>query len=165
MGLHLISAEGMVVRQVKQWTRRCDCCHRLIHDQERMFCPSCGNAYISRVSMAVDSETGAVKIFLSKYYRPRLKGTRYSLPKPGRSGRFEGELLLREDQLMMGIWRQKARRAEKEVDSMFGKDITEGVGLGSGVRARMTNVQYGYGKKNPNAQKGRERRGKRKSKN
>ena len=35
-------------------------------------------------------------------------GTKYSIPKPGSRGRYEGELLLREDQLLTGIWRQKS---------------------------------------------------------
>jgi len=65
---------------------------------------------------------------------------------------------------MMGIWKQKARRSEKEIDSMFGKDITERVGLGTGVRVHNSDVHFGYGRKNPNSQKGRDKRGKRKKK-
>jgi RNA-binding protein NOB1 len=131
-----------------------------------MFCPRCGNAYLSRVSISVDSVTGQLKVHLSKLWRPR-KGQKYSLPKPGHNhkhgqGRFQGELLLREDQLKMGIWQQKVKRRNKALDSMFGADITETLGMAVSKTAAADGIQFGYGKKNPNAQRGRERRGKKK---
>jgi RNA-binding protein NOB1 len=62
----------------------------------------------------------------------------------------------------MGTWRQKMIRKQKEVNSVFGADITEALGIS--VSKKATDIHYGYGKKNPNAQKGRERRGKKKRK-
>jgi RNA-binding protein NOB1 len=162
MGLHLLSVDGVAVTRVKQWVRRCDACAKLVHDPERMFCPRCGNAYLSRASVSVDRETGQLKVHLSKLWRPR-KGCKYAIPKPDKHGRFEGDLLLREDQLMMGIWRQRVKRRTKAVDSMFGSDVTEALGLGPvGRTAAQEGIQFGYGRKNPNCQKGRERRGKKK---
>lgn len=125
-----------------------------------MFCPRCGNAYLSRVSISIDSETGQLKVHLSKHWRPK-KGCKYSIPKTTKHGRFDGELLLREDQLMMGIWQQKMKRRPKAVDSMFGSDITETLGMAVNKSVHQ-DVHFGYGRKNPNAQKGRERRGKKK---
>lgn len=52
--------------------------------------------------------------------------------------RYDGELLLREDQLLMGAWRQKAVRKKKELDSMFGDDITDALGMS--VRRAPTEV-------------------------
>lgn len=161
MGLHLLSVDGVAVTRVKQWVRRCDACAKLVPDPDRMFCPRCGNGYLSRASVSVDRETGQLKVHLSKLWRPR-KGCKYSIPKPDKHGRFEGDLLLREDQLMMGIWRQRVKRRAKAVDSMFGSEVTEALGLAVGRTAAQEGIQYGYGRKNPNAQKGRERRGKKK---
>lgn len=161
MGLHLLSVDGVAVTRVKQWVRRCDACAKLVPDPDRMFCPRCGNGYLSRASVSVDRETGQLKVHLSRLWRPR-KGCKYSIPKPDKHGRFEGDLLLREDQLMMGIWRQRVKRRAKAVDSMFGSEVTEALGLAVGRTAAQEGIQYGYGRKNPNAQKGRERRGKKK---
>ncbi len=163
MGLRLLSIDGVAVTRVKQWARRCESCTKIVHDQERMFCPRCGNAYLSRVSISVDSVTGQLRVHLSKLWRPR-KGCKYSIPKApkGKTGRWEGDLLLREDQLQMGIWQQKVKRRTKALSSMFGADITETLGVAVSKTAAADGIQYGYGRKNPNSQRGRERRGKKK---
>ncbi|CAM9651146.1 unnamed protein product, partial [Phaeothamnion confervicola] len=116
----------------------------------------------------VDAATGELKLHLRPGYRPNLRGTKYSLPRPaiaggggggGSKGRFEGELLLREDQLMTGIWRQRANRSGRDLKSAFGDEIAADVG----VRVtRGADVVVGLGKGNPNARRGRERRGKKK---
>ncbi len=163
MGLRLLSLDGVAVTRVKQWARRCESCAKIVHDQERMFCPRCGNAYLSRVSISVDSTTGQLRVHLSKLWRPR-RGCKYSIPKApkGKTGRWEGDLLLREDQLQMGIWQQKVKRRTKALDSMFGSDITETLGVAVTKTAAADGIQFGYGRKNPNSQRGRERRGKKK---
>lgn len=51
----------------------------------------------------------------------------------------------------------QARRKEKDVSSMFGEDITGNVGL---TVSRSADIVVGYGRKNPNSARGRERRGK-----
>lgn len=89
------------------------------------------------------------------------------------------DLLLCEDQLKSGKWKQrlqKMRRAKKE-GCIFGDVSAESLGLEYSknhqndylVRfSHMVNLQdqivVGYGRKNPNAMKGRERRGKKKQK-
>ena len=80
--------------------------------------------------------------------------------------RFQGDLLLREDQLLMGAWNQKIKirsggKAKSAAQSMFGQDIAANVGC----RARSMNaddIAPGFGRRNPNSVKGRERRGKKK---
>ena len=62
---------------------------------------------------------------------------------------------------MMGVWRQKAQRGVKEAESMWGADMTETLGVSV---AKATDMRVGYGRTNPNATRGRERRGQKKSK-
>ena len=81
---------------------------------------------------------------------------------PGKQGRYDGELLLREDQLLSGIWKQKVIKIRKDIKSAFGEDVTSDVGL---YINKSTDIRIGLGKQNPNARKGRERRGKKKSGN
>ena len=161
MGLHIVSVDGMVVRSVKQWVLRCIGCEHIHYQMDRLFCEKCGGSHMSRVSCSIDSETGHLKLHLKKNYQPNLRGKIHSLPKPGKQGRYEGELLLSEDQLLQGIWLQKKLAVQRNLKSAFGEDVATDVGLhiNKGVR-----IKVGLGSRNPNADKGRERRGKAKRK-
>eukprot|EP01031_Cornospumella_fuschlensis_P035030 gene35030-42421_t len=156
LGLHIVSANGMLVKRVKKWVLRCMACYKIQGDDlTRLFCSECGAAHMSRVSVSI--ENGELKVHLKKDYKVNTRGMQYSLPAPGKQGRFNGELLLREDQLLSGIWRQKLVKINKDVKSAFGEDVTSDVGI---QLNKQEGIQVGMGRINPNAQKGRERRGK-----
>tara|TARA_A100001015_G_C15029978_1_gene732660 strand:+ start:1008 stop:3491 length:2484 start_codon:yes stop_codon:yes gene_type:complete len=162
VGLRLLGVEGYQVRRVSQFVLRCNACFLITSDTEKIFCPRCGGAHLSRIAASVDPKTGEQKLYLKKDYRHKLQGTKYSLPKPGaqRKGRFGGELVLREDQMMMGIWAQKTAPKAKEKLSMFGAEVNEKTGCR--VAKSTCTVEIGLGRQNPNSTKGRERRGKKK---
>ena len=113
---------------------------------------------LHRLACSIDAKSGELKLHFKKNYHPNIRGTKYSLPQPGQQGRFEGEILLREDQLLTGIWKQKKAIANREVRSAFGEDVLNDVGLAS--YSKGAELKIGLGKRNPNAVKGRERRGK-----
>jgi rRNA maturation endonuclease Nob1 len=161
MGLQVISLDGNVIRTVKQWILRCAGCYQIHYDMSRLFCARCGLNMLQKISASIDSKTGELRLHLKKNYLPNRRGQVYSLPAPGKQDRFEGELLLREDQLLSGIWKQKVVKIQKDIRSAFGDDITSDVGLQIN---KGSNIKVGLGKRNPNAEKGRERRGKRKQK-
>eukprot|EP01041_Mallomonas_annulata_P012946 gene12946-27315_t len=159
MNLGLSSVEGMAVRSIRQWILRCGACLKVHYDMERLFCSKCGSNLMQRIAASVDAKTGELRLHLRKNFQPNTRGLRYSLPKPGQQSRFEGELLLREDQLQGGIWRQKVVKVQKDVNSAFGEDITGDLGVHIN---KSSAIKFGLGKQNPNARKGRERRGKKK---
>ena len=75
-------------------------------------------------------------------------------------------MLLREDQLMMGAWNQKVKirsggKAKSAAQSMFGQDIASNVGCNAKAM-NVDDIASGFGRRNPNSAKGRERRGKKK---
>lgn len=157
LGLHVISTDGMLVRKVRKFVLRCNACFTVhTKDLARLFCSRCGSNYLSRIAASVD-EGGQLKLHLKKNYRIDTTGTKYSVPAPGKQSRFEGELLFREDQLLSGIWRQKVVKINKDIKSAFGEDVTSDVGLHLNKQDK---INIGLGKGNPNARKGRERRGK-----
>ncbi|KAH8049247.1 hypothetical protein JL722_12048 [Aureococcus anophagefferens] len=164
MGLRLVSLDGMVVSRTTRWALRCGACFHVEDDQAKLFCSRCGSTPLNRVAVGVDAATGKRRVFLRKTPRHDLRGTKFALPKPGQAGRYEGELLLREDQLLSGIWRQRAARAKsaKTKQSVFGPDVTDSLEALNIVQAN--DLTVGLGRKNPNAMKGRERRGKSKRK-
>lgn len=173
MNMELLSVDGMKVRKLKNWVTRCGACFTVYTNSDnpgplgrRLFCERCGSDVMQRIAASVDGKTGRLRLHLSKNYKHNLRGTKFSLPKPGSGNRFQGDLLLREDQLLMGAWSQKVKmrsggKARDGAQSMFGRDIATNVGChASAVNA--DDIRVGFGRRNPNAAKGRERRGKKK---
>lgn len=211
MNLILVSVDGMRIRRLKSWVLRCGACFK-IHSPEqgflngrmkRLFCAHCGSDMLQRISASVDGKTGRLKLHFSKRRQGKhlsTRGTKYSLPKPGNGNKYQGDLLLREDQLLMGAWNQKVKIRSGNTyqtsnsESIFGRDLASTVGCNvtkSGVAGSSGNdgfgsngwassssanlrssgagatadhdIRVGFGaRKNPNAAKGRERRGKKK---
>ena len=161
MNLRVVSVDGMLVRSIRQWVMRCMACYTVHTDMNRIFCSRCGVDHMSRVACSVDASTGQLRLHLKSNYTVSKRGKQYSMPAPGKQGRFEGELLTREDQLLGGIWRQKVVKMQKDVRSAFGQDVTSDVGLQVN---KSVHIRPGLGRINPNADKGRERRGKSKRK-
>jgi RNA-binding protein NOB1 len=161
MNLRVVAVDGMQIRSIRQWVMRCMACYTIHHDMNRIFCSRCGVDHMSRVACSMDATTGQLRLHLKKGYTVSKRGKVYSMPAPGKQGRFEGELLTREDQLLTGIWRQKTVKMQKDVRSAFGQDVTSDVGLHIN---KTQHIRTGLGRLNPNADKGRERRGKAKKK-
>ena len=92
----------------------------------RLFCGKCGNAMLQRIACSINDRTGELRLHLKKNYHHNTKGTIYNIPKPLTQGRYAGEILLREDQLMGGVWKQKVIKVKKDVKSAFGLDVTAG---------------------------------------
>lgn len=174
MNMELLSVDGVKVRRLKTWVSRCGACFTVFpHNEQtgpfegkRLFCSRCGSDMIQRIAASVDGKTGRLRLHFSKKYRNNIRGTKFSLPKAGTGDRFQGELLLREDQLLSGAWNQKVKKlsggkSRAAASSQFGSDLATNVGC----HARMVNlddIRVGFGRRNPNAAKGRERRGKKK---
>jgi hypothetical protein len=83
-----------------------------------------------------------------------------------KGNRFQGDLLLREDQLLSGAWNQKVRmnsggKSRAAAQSIFGKDLASNVGCNTKA-VGSDDIKVGFGRRNPNTAKGRERRGKKK---
>ena len=108
------------------------------------------------------------------------------MPKP--KGGREGPMLVSEDQLMVGVWKQRAQK-KQNIDSFFGGAAMGKTTVGRNRccifvhvvleltslttitptelghrRVKGADVVVGGGRRNPNACKGRERRGQKKKK-
>uniref|UniRef100_A0A7S4AL11 PIN domain-containing protein n=1 Tax=Pseudo-nitzschia australis TaxID=44445 RepID=A0A7S4AL11_9STRA len=208
MNLVLLSTDGMRIRRLKSWVIRCGACFKIHgaeedfkdgtnHHMKRLFCSHCGSGdLMQRISASVDGKTGRLKLHFSKRKTGRhhsIRGTKFSLPKPGSGNKYKGDLLLREDQLLSGAWNQKVKinsgmkYQQSRSQSMFGRDIASSVGcnvgstssatfggkgwsnpgssssLNGGFNTNSDDIRVAFGaRKNPNAAKGRERRGKKK---
>jgi RNA-binding protein NOB1 len=96
MNLELLSVDGIKVRRLKSWVTRCGACFTVFANGDavgpvntkRMFCSRCGSDLLQRVAASVDGKTGRLRLHLSKKYKASLRGTKYSLPKPGTVSRM-----------------------------------------------------------------------------
>jgi Nin one binding (NOB1) Zn-ribbon like len=78
MGLRLVSKGGAEITTLHRSVLRCDGCGTVCKSQSKVFCPACGHATLSKVSVTVGSD-GTEHIGVRKRFT--LRGTRYySLP-------------------------------------------------------------------------------------
>jgi len=95
MGLHVLSIDGLIIKQNKTYILRCHACFKTTSIMTKVFCPNCGNKTLKRVAIEVN-EDGEQTIFISR--RPlNVRGTKYSLPTPT-GGKHAHVPLLCEDQ-------------------------------------------------------------------
>ena len=101
---------------------------RICKDNERKFCPSCGNPTLLRASVSTDAKGDNMTVHLKSNYQYRNRGTVYSLPLPragsASGGRPSGSSkndktgvpILREDQAEWerGVAREQGRHAKEE---------------------------------------------------
>lgn len=133
-------------------------CPRDIHKHTNCPLLPLPKKHTHRVPYTLDAETGELHIHLSRHYHPP-KGHKYPIPAH-KKDRFDRGLLLREDQLLMGLWRQKVRAKGKQVGCIFGEEVSEDLGCKVRKGGGRDGLVVGFGRKNVNAAKGRERRGK-----
>jgi RNA-binding protein NOB1 len=74
-------------------------------------------------------------------------------------GGRQGDLLLREDQLLTGVWKQRLNKKETTATMFADCNSADLMAPRSVIGA---DVVVGFGRRNPNSRKGRERRGKKK---
>ncbi|KAM5138580.1 RNA-binding protein NOB1 [Mantella aurantiaca] len=82
MGLHVLSVDGMLIRQTRNYILRCHGCFKTTTDMSKNFCPHCGNMTLKKVAVSVNEE-GSLNMHFSK--NPKVmntRGMRYSLPVP-----------------------------------------------------------------------------------
>lgn len=171
MNLELLSVDGVRVRRLKTWVTRCAACFTVYggNDQKgkqgtRLFCDKCGSNTLQRISASVDRNSGRLKLHMKKNYQHNTRGTKFALPKAGKGNKYQGDLLLAEDQLMYGAWGQKVRKGKSKASSqsIFGSDLASDLGCITDLTKR-DDIKVGFGRRNPNSSKfGRERRGKKK---
>lgn len=177
IGFKLLSLDGRRITRVKRFKLLCRACQKLNLNIEKMFCDFCGAHALIKVSVYIN-QNGELTYFMNPKRVPKLRGTKYSIPKPV-GGRGNNDLILREDELMIGEKRFIMKRIEKEKklqqkqieDTLAGNYWAGGAGYGAAVsnllyengakggknfsKGNGDQVQIGYGRKNPNIVKKR----------
>lgn len=146
MGINLVSVDGRrVIKKVRRYVLRCQSCTEVTRELERLFCGTCGNSNLTRVTFDVDKE-GVARLFLSSKFKPRLRGTKYPIPMP-RGGRNSRDLILCEDQIDPTKLRRAAKERERRAVDVLDPDTFYKFG---GAHVQERPLVVGYGARNPN---------------
>mmetsp|Transcript_30836 Transcript_30836/g.77098 ORF Transcript_30836/g.77098 Transcript_30836/m.77098 type:complete len:484 (+) Transcript_30836:49-1500(+) len=157
MGMKLLSAQGMIMRSVKQWGMQCSGCYRTSHDVSRSFCSHCGNATLVRVALVVDKDGRERVLPIPHQIQAKIfstRGTVFSIAAP-KSGRNRQNIITAEDALAEAKWKHirnggKAKQSADVFDSGYDFDAHFGRSgkIATGRAGRVPVA--GAGRKNPN---------------
>ncbi|KAF3686155.1 RNA-binding protein NOB1 [Channa argus] len=156
IGLHVLSVNGMLIKQARNYILRCHACFKTTSNMTKVFCPNCGNQTLKKVAVTVN-EDGTMQMHFSK--NPKVlnpRGLRHSLPLP-HGGKHSNNPHLTEDQRLP---QQRLSRKARQKTNVFDPDYVAGSSpfCENDIYSRAANLQirdsqFGGGRKreNPNA--------------
>ncbi|XP_010900174.2 RNA-binding protein NOB1 isoform X1 [Esox lucius] len=124
IGLHVLSVNGMLIKQARNYILRCHACFKTTTNMNKVFCTHCGNKTLKKIAVTV-SEDGTIQMHFSK--NPKVlnpKGKRYSLPLP-QGGKHANNPHLVEDQRFP---QQRVSRKAHQKTDVFNPDYLAGGG-------------------------------------
>ncbi|XP_051799241.1 RNA-binding protein NOB1 [Acanthochromis polyacanthus] len=156
IGLHVLSVNGMVIRQARSYILRCHACFKTTSNMNKVFCPHCGNKTLKKLAVTLN-EDGSLQMHFSR--NPKVlnsKGLRHSLPLP-QGGKHANNPQLVEDQRFP---QQRLSRKARQKTDVFNPDYVAGASpfCQNDIYSRAANLhirdgQSGGGRRreNPNA--------------
>ncbi|XP_056134436.1 RNA-binding protein NOB1 [Lampris incognitus] len=122
IGLHVLSVNGMLIKQARNHILRCHACFKTTTNMNKVFCSHCGNKTLKKLAVTIN-EDGSVQMHFSK--NPKVlnpKGLRYSLPLP-QGGKHANNPHLVEDQHFP---QQRLSRKARQKTDVFNPDYIAG---------------------------------------
>jgi len=99
MGLHVVSVDGRLIKQARNYVQKCTGCNKETSNMETSFCPHCGNKTLVRVAVSIAADGTKQYHYPKRRRNFNIRGTKFSLPKP-EGGRRGDDIILCEDQKM-----------------------------------------------------------------
>nr|XP_020458326.1 RNA-binding protein NOB1 isoform X2 [Monopterus albus] len=156
IGLHVLSVNGMVIKQARNYILRCHACFKTTSNMNKVFCPHCGNKTLKKLAVSV-GEDGNMQMHFSR--NPRVlnpRGLRHSLPLP-QGGKHSNNPQLAEDQPFP---QQRLSQKARQKTDVFDPDYLAGASpfCENDIYSRAANLQIrdgqgggGRRRANPNA--------------
>ncbi|XP_051953710.1 RNA-binding protein NOB1 [Xyrauchen texanus] len=156
IGLHVLSVNGMLIKNTRSYILRCHACFKTTTNMNKSFCPHCGNDTLKKVAVTINDDS-SMKMHFSK--NPKVlnpKGKRYSLPLP-QGGKHASNPHLVEDQRFP---QQRVSKKARQKTDVFDPDYLAGSSPFSehdiysrSASLHLRDTQTGGGKRrtNPNA--------------
>ncbi|KAL2122255.1 hypothetical protein VTJ04DRAFT_2710 [Mycothermus thermophilus] len=149
MNLNLLDSGFARITYLRTWVLRCHGCFKVCKDTSKQFCPSCGQATLTRVSCSTDVN-GNFTLHLKKNFQYIKRGNVYSIPKPthgSANGKVKGggkngwgnELILAPDQkeYLRKLEEQRRMKAKDLMDEDYLPSILGGARSSSSGRIRV----------------------------
>ncbi|XP_031606767.1 RNA-binding protein NOB1 isoform X2 [Oreochromis aureus] len=156
IGLHVLSVNGMLIKQARNYILRCHACFKTTSDMNKAFCPHCGNRTLKKLAVTVN-EDGSMQMHFSK--NPKVlnpRGLRHTLPLP-QGGKHSTNPHLVEDQRFP---QQRLSQKARQKTDVFNPDYVAGTSpfCENDIYSRAANLQIrdsqcggGRRRANPNA--------------
>ncbi|XP_047219313.1 RNA-binding protein NOB1 [Girardinichthys multiradiatus] len=156
MGLHVLSVNGLVIKQARNYILRCHACFKTTSNMNKAFCPHCGNQTLKKLAVTINDD-GSIQMHFSK--NPKVlnpRGLRHSLPLP-QGGKHGNNPHLVEDQRFP---QQRLSRKARQKTNVFDPNYLAGVSpfCENDIYSRAANLQIrdgqcggGRRRANPNA--------------
>ncbi|XP_034535770.1 RNA-binding protein NOB1 isoform X2 [Notolabrus celidotus] len=122
IGLHVLSVNGMLIKQARNYILRCHACFKTTSNMNKAFCPHCGNQTLKKVAMTVN-EDGSKQMHFSK--NPKVlnsRGLKHALPLP-QGGKHGNNPHLVEDQRFP---QQRLSHKARQKTDVFNPDYMAG---------------------------------------
>ncbi|XP_059928271.1 RNA-binding protein NOB1 isoform X1 [Gadus macrocephalus] len=156
IGLHVLSVNGMLIKQARNYILRCHACFKTTTNMTKAFCPHCGNKTLKKIAVTIN-EDGSTQMHFSR--NPKVlnpKGLKYALPLP-RGGKHANNPHLVEDQRFP---QQRLSRKARQKTNVYDPDYVSGSSpfRENDITSRAANLQISDGRggggrqrTNPNA--------------
>ncbi|XP_023646157.2 RNA-binding protein NOB1 isoform X1 [Paramormyrops kingsleyae] len=156
IGLHVLSVNGMLIRQTRNYILRCHACFKTTTNMTKIFCPNCGNKTLKKVAVTIN-EDSSMQMHFSK--NPKVlnpRGLKHSLALP-KGGKHSSNPHLVEDQRFP---QQRLSRKARQKTDVFDPDyVASGSPFAENdIYSRAANLQLrdsqcggGRRRANPNA--------------
>ncbi|XP_053176037.1 RNA-binding protein NOB1 isoform X1 [Scomber japonicus] len=122
IGLHVLSINGMLIKQARNYILRCHACFKTTSNMSKQFCPHCGNQTLKKIAVTL-SEDGSMQMHFSK--NPKVlnhRGMRHTLALP-QGGKHSNNPQLVEDQRFP---QQRLSRKARQKTDVFNPDYVAG---------------------------------------
>ncbi|XP_017568061.1 RNA-binding protein NOB1 [Pygocentrus nattereri] len=122
IGLNVLSLNGMLIKQTRNYILRCHACFKTTTNMNKTFCPNCGHNTLKRIAVSV-GEDGNMQMHFSR--NPKVlnpKGKRYSIPLP-QGGKHASNPHLVQDQRFP---QQKVSKKARQKTDVFDPDYIAG---------------------------------------
>uniref|UniRef100_A0A8C4ZBF6 RNA-binding protein NOB1 n=1 Tax=Gadus morhua TaxID=8049 RepID=A0A8C4ZBF6_GADMO len=144
IGLHVLSVNGMLIKQARNYILRCHACFKTTTNMTKAFCPHCGNKTLKKIAVTIN-EDGSTQMHFSR--NPKVlnpKGLKYALPLP-RGGKHANNPHLVEDQRFP---QQRLSRKARQKTNVYDPDYVSGSSpfRENDITSRAANLQISDGR-------------------
>ncbi|KAK7151770.1 hypothetical protein R3I94_008197 [Phoxinus phoxinus] len=156
IGLHVLSVNGMLIKNTRNYILRCHACFKTTTNMNKSFCPNCGHDTLKKIAVTVNEDTTMQMHFSRNPKVLNPKGKRHSLPMPQGGKHASNPHLVEDQRFPQQRMSKKARQKTDAFDPDYlagGSPFSEHDVYSKSASLHLRDTQTGGGRRrtNPNA--------------